>query len=591
LSNPWRSPICALLALACVAGCGFSAAAHAECQYGPVAKLPVTMQGMRASVPVTIKGQKADMWIDTGAFFNFMSRAKAAELDLRLDAPPQGLHVTGIGGSADVMVAHVPDVALVGYHFPRMDFLVGGSDAGNGFFGANLFRPFDSEFDLAHGQINLMSAKGCGKANLAYWAGNRFLAISPLLEGGMNSPSHIYTSITVNGVKMRAMLDTGAPGTILSRQAARKAGIDLNAADAVADGEAHGIGIKGRKRWVVKLKSFDIGGETIQNTPIAVIDQDLDTEDAIIGMDFFLSHHLMISRSQSQIYITYNGGPIFSLGTEHAVGKRQTVEQNMGGAAKVEAPVEAAELARRGAARLAQRDYDGAIADLSAAIAQKPDEADYWRDRALAYGGRHERDPAQRDWAQALTLRPDDPELLTVRARSLMVDDPQAALTLANRALKLAPKGALDNLRLAQVLGDLGQANSALGLINDMIGLHRDDHVLGSLLNARCWMRGLGNVDLDKAAKDCDTAIRRDGEKRAYIGSRGLIRLRQKDYAGALADFDRAQAMRSGPTDRYLRGIALIALGRGEEGHAEIAQALKDAPREAAMLASYGLTP
>ena len=40
----------------------------------------LTMQGMRASIPVSIKGQKADMWIDTGAFFHFMSRAKAAQL-------------------------------------------------------------------------------------------------------------------------------------------------------------------------------------------------------------------------------------------------------------------------------------------------------------------------------------------------------------------------------------------------------------------------------------------------------------------------------------------------------------------------------
>lgn len=574
----------------CFAAAGLSvSAAHAECQFGTVAKLPVTMQGMRASVPVTIKGHRADMWIDTGAFFNFMSRAKAAELNLRLEQSPFVHQVNGIGGSAEVMLARVSDFGLATYHFPHMEILVGGSDAGNGFLGANLFFPFDSEFDLAHGQINLMIAKGCGKANLAYWAGERFLAVSPLLDGGLGTPKHIFTSITVNGVKLRAMLDTGAPGTILSRQAAQKAGVDLNAAGAVADGQAHGIGVKGRQRWVVKLKTFDIGGETIQNTPISVIDQDLENEDAIIGMDFFLSHHLLVSRSQNQIYITYNGGPIFSTGIEHAAGKMQTVEQNMGGAAKVEAPVDAAELARRGAARLAQRDYAGAIADLSEALRQKPEEADYWRDRALAYGGNHQRDLARKDWEQALKLRPDDPELLTVRARGLIADDPAEALALANRALTLAPKGALANMSLVVALQDLGQAGAALGLVNDVVALHREDHALGELLNARCWLRGLGNVELDKGAKDCETAIRRDGEKRNYIGSRGLIRLRQKDYAGALADFDKALNMRSGPTDRYLRGLALIGLGRGEEGKAEIARARTESPREAALLAGYGL--
>lgn len=579
-----------MLAMFLASAAGLTAqAVHAECQYGPVAKLPVTMQGLRASVPVTIKGQKADMWIDTGAFFNFMSRAKATELGLRLEQTPIVRQVSGIGGSADVMLARVSEFGLPGFHFPRMDFIVGGSDAGNGFLGANLFRPFDSEFDLAHGQINLMSAKGCGKANLAYWAGDRFLAISPLLDGGFSSPNHIYTTITVNGVKLRAMLDTGAPGTILSRAAAQRAGIDLNSVGAVADGQSHGIGIKGRNRWVVRLKTFDIGGETIQNTPISVIDQDLNSEDAIIGMDFFLSHHLLVSRSQNQIYITYNGGPIFSTGTEHATGKMQTIEQNMGGAAKVEQPVDAAELARRGAARLAQRDYAGAIADLSGAIAQKPGEADYWRDRALAYGGNHQRDLARKDWEQALKLRPDDPQLLAVRARGLIADDPAEALAMANRALKLAPKGALSNMLLLVTLQELGQAGTALGLADDLVALHRDDHSLGELLNARCWLRGLANVELDKAGKDCETAIRRDGEKRAYVGSRGLIRLRQKDYAAALADFDKAQAMRNGPTDRYLRGLSLIGLGKTEEGRAEIERATREAPREAALLTGYGL--
>lgn len=584
---------CALLAFTAL----FAGAAHAECQYGPVAKLPVTMDGPRASVPVTIKGQKADMWIDTGAFFNFMSRARAAQLDLRLDNAPQGLHVSGIGGTADVMVGHAPDVTLAGYHIPKVDFLVGGSDAGNGFLGSPLFYPFESEFDLAHGQINLLSAKGCGKANLAYWAGNRFLAISELLPASSPSSKHIYTRITVNGVKMRAMLDTGAPGSVLSRQAAQRAGIDLNGPGVVADGPHFGIGMKGRKSWVVKLKTFDIGGEIIQNTPISVIDQDLETEDAIIGMDFFLSHHLLVSRSQNLIYITYNGGPIFSTSTEHAVGKTKTVEENMGEAAKAPQPQTADELARRGTARLAQRDYAGAIADLSEALRQKPDQADYWRDRALAYGASGQRDLAARDWEQALKLQPNDPELLTVRARALLAEDRPQALALANRALALAPKGSLDNMVLVHVLEELGQADRALRLVEDAIALHREDHVLGSLYNERCWLRGLANVDLDKAAKDCEAAIRRDGEKRNYLGSRGLIRLRQKDYAGARDDFGKALAIRFGPTDRYLHGLALIGLSKqpgglasqAEEGRAEVEQASHNAPREAAMLAGYGL--
>jgi hypothetical protein len=36
-----------------------------------------------------------------------------------------------------------------------------------------------------------------------------------------------------------------------------------------------------------------------------------DGTDMLLGMDFFLSHHVFIARSQNVIYLTYNGGPIF----------------------------------------------------------------------------------------------------------------------------------------------------------------------------------------------------------------------------------------------------------------------------------------
>jgi hypothetical protein len=35
--------------------------------------------------------------------------------------------------------------------------------------------------------------------------------------------------------------------------------------------------------------------------------------DMLLGADFFLSHHILISNSQHKLYFTYNGGPVFDL--------------------------------------------------------------------------------------------------------------------------------------------------------------------------------------------------------------------------------------------------------------------------------------
>ncbi|MGQ4828126.1 hypothetical protein, partial [Enterococcus faecalis] len=80
-----------------------------------------------------------------------MSDAKAAELGLKTEPLPVGFVMTGIGGSFTPTLATVKDFGLVGYTLHGFQFIVGGSDPGNGLLGANLFAVTDSEFDLANG--------------------------------------------------------------------------------------------------------------------------------------------------------------------------------------------------------------------------------------------------------------------------------------------------------------------------------------------------------------------------------------------------------------------------------------------------------
>lgn len=566
-----------------------SGVARADCQFGLLAELPVTMHGMNASVPVSADGHKTDLWLDTGAFFNVMSRAKAAEYALPLRDFPPGFYISGVGGTAQAQLATVKNLDLAGIPFPRMDFVVGGSDVGNGMLGANLFVPFDSEFDIAHGTIKLFRAKQCAKTKLSYWAGDRFVGIAKLVQGEDKLDSQIYAEAMINGTKIKVMFDTGAENSVLSRKAAQRVGIDMTRPDLVQTGMAYGIGRKGRKSWTVRLSSFSIGGETVQNTPIDVIDEDFDKFDMLVGMDFFLAHHILVSRSQNLIYFTYNGGRVFMPSNDLGTAGKAVIEQNMGGQAKVVEPTNAAGFARRGSARLARDDHAGAIADLTRAIELAPADGDFLRLRARAYAEGGQEELARKDRDAAMRLLPDEPKLLMAKAFETMDSDPDAARAMTDRAAGLIPKGALDAISLVVLYGRMGQAERAVVLLDDMIALHREDSALGKLLNARCYGRGLANVMLDRAMKDCETAIRRDGALTGYVDSRALIRLRQKDYKGAIADYDTVLAAGSSASASYLRGVAKLAMGQKDAGNADIAVARLADAKTVDRLVAYGL--
>lgn len=60
------------LAMSAVSLCGPVQPAQAKCEIGMVARLPVTMEGARATVPVEANGKATTFWLDSGAFFSFM---------------------------------------------------------------------------------------------------------------------------------------------------------------------------------------------------------------------------------------------------------------------------------------------------------------------------------------------------------------------------------------------------------------------------------------------------------------------------------------------------------------------------------------
>ena len=586
---------CALFMTAMIAAQPQTAQAEAnKCGFSLLAKLPVLMEGPRASVAVKLNGTDTRLWLDSGAFFNFMPKAKAAELGLASEALPFGFYITGIGGSVTPELTRVRDFGIAGATLHNMEFIVGGSDSGNGFLGANILGMWDTEFDLAKGAVNLFQEKNCGRANIAYWSSGMSVGEARLLNGENERDRHIYVEVFVNGHPLRAVLDSGAPTTIINRSAAERAGIDLESPSVIASRQMSGIGTRKRQSWIAHTQTIAIGGEEIANSPIRVIDDEAGdrSHDMLLGVDFLMSHHVIVSQPQRKMFLTYNGGAIFSATTDQEIGHRSTTRgENLGAVEKAADPKTADEFAGRASARLHTGELAGAVSDFTDAIKLAPSRADLLAERASAYARSGKPELAAKDIEAALTLSPHDHLLLIRRARiRLSKGDRVGALDDAEAAAASVPKGALDAMSVAALYEHLGLADRALELIDPVVAMHRTDAVYSELLNARAWNRALANRDLDHALDDINLAIKKAGQRPAMLDTRALVQLRRKNYAAAIADETAALEQNAKmPAALFTRGLALAASGDPTGGEADVSSARKMQPTIDRVYAWYGL--
>lgn len=582
--------------------------ARAEgCKLGVIADLPVKMEGPRATVPVQVNGKDVSFWLDSGAFFSLMSEAKAKELNLPLQSLPSGFYITGIGGKASARLATIKSFRIVGQELKNLQFLVGGSDSGSALIGLNILALADTEFDLAHGSVKLIKPMGCQKSALAYWsAGAQFFTV-PLLSSPNPTDRHFIIPVSINGVELRAGLDSGASTSVISRRAAERARIDLSGPNVLTMEDMGGIGQKLKDGWAAPVDNVTIGDEQILRTRLRIIDGAImsgsDGPDMLLGADFMLSHHIYVARSQQRVYFTYSGGkPFVAPVPDKAVVASATAAPTPialpPDTKRVEAvngsvePQSASEFARRGNARMSQRRFADAIADLSEAIILEPDNPEHYKDRAQAYGMSDQSELANSDMEKALQLKPDDKDLLRTRAYlRIQSGDKTGALADADAAAKLTAPTSLDAIAVAALFEKLGQPARAIPVIDPVIASHLEDAALGNMLNLRCWVRALANVDLDKAINDCDRAIKRDGPKPAYLDSRGLARFRSGDTTGALADYDTALAQNPEIAwSLYIRGLIKISKGEEIAGRADQESALAIDPDIAKEADQYGLS-
>jgi len=562
-----------------------------ECHLMDYGTLPVEMVGSRATTIVKINGNNTRFMLDTGAFYNTMSSANASSLGLKLQPAPFGYRISGVGGAASIQQAHVKEFGILGTTLKNVDFIVGGTDMGNGVLGANLLDFADLEIDLAHGKLTLFKVDHCDKESLAYWVKDGKYNVADIESADSQYDRRTFLAVTINGKKVRAVLDSGASATVLSHDAAERAGINFSAPDVKASSISIGIGSKPVRTWTVAIDSFSVGSETIQHSQMQVIDGKIgDNTDMLLGVDFLLAHHMFIANSKKKAYFTYNGGRVFTFATAPSDDDKSdaSAATNENG----QAPKAADDYALLGEAHLSRGEPKAAVGDLDEAIRMAPDQAAFYFARARAREADRQPDAALIDLDKSLSLDPKNVDALLMRAKLRFAHkDRTGAASDVAAASALAPAGSTGARSIAALYIELEQPSAALPMLDDWIRLHNDDAMLGSVLNQRCWARGLSNQLLDDALKDCHKAIRRDGENPAYLDSLGLVELRLRHYPKSIKAYEQAVAQMPGSAwSRYGLGLAKIGGGQRDAGNADLAAARTLDPQIETRAAKYGLT-
>lgn len=571
------------------------------------------MQGLRPLVHVKINGKDATLLLDSGSFFSALEPGAMEKFGLTKGEPPEGMYARGLGGkSVGLTVGRADTFDIADSHFHKADFFVfeeGVGQIADGVLGQNLLGVADIEYDLANGMVRLFQPHDCEQTRMAYWVTDQPYSVIDFEPVSLTDMSPTAMA-SIDGAPIRVDFDTGAEVSMLSTERAAKVGVKPGGAGVIEASSTGGISRHAHvQSWIGPFDSLKLGDEEIRHIRLRFGDMNLpDQAEMLLGDDFFLSHRVFVSYSQRKMYFTYNGGPVFNLdagphddapppAASATPGAPTSADLGAGPPAPAgpysDVPTDADGFARRGEASTARRDYAAAIADLTKAIALNPKNADYLVARAQAEAKAEQNAAAQADLDLALKLKPGDTDILFARADFHIGEKDKTAARADLDALdKALARDSDDRLRLADYYEFVAAYADGVAQADRWMAAHPKSDQRAQAFNARCWLRALGGLDLDKALADCDAALRLAPDSPDIIDSRGLVRLRMGDLDAAIADY--SAALRANPAmaaTLYARGVAEMRKGLKAAGEADQQAALRLDPKVADWAKERNIAP
>ncbi len=233
------------------------------------------------------------------------------------------------------------------------------------------------------------------------------------------------------------------------------------------------------------------------------------------------------------------------------------------------------------------KDFKGAIADLTEAIRLNPNYASAYNNRGVVHYELKDLQGAVADYNSALKINPNDAEVYNNRGLVRKdLGDLQGSVADYNSALKINPNYALTYLNRGVVHYELKDFEGAVADYNSALKINPNDAL--AYLN-----RGVVHYelkDLQGAVADYNSALKiNPNYVNAYV-SRGLARKELKDLQGAVADYNSALKINPNYALAYLnRGNARSELKDLQGAVVDYNSALKINPNYALAYLNRGL--
>lgn len=235
-----------------------------------------------------------------------------------------------------------------------------------------------------------------------------------------------------------------------------------------------------------------------------------------------------------------------------------------------------------------RRDFDRAIAEYDIALRMEPRYAfgHWWRGQAYAAKGDDDR--ALADYDAAIERLPGAQIYLDRGMTRLHHGDTAQAEDDFARVAEISRDGKTLS-RIGATYAELGLYDRAMSTFARALELEPSR---ANTWNERCWARAVAGRELLAAKSDCDHALSLKANDPDYLDTRGLLRFRNADYAGAMSDLDASLKLNGESAGTlYVRGLTKAKLGRAVDGQEDIKAALALDPKVADTYAKWGVRP
>ena len=277
----------------------------------------------RFLVPITLNGVEKKFLFDTAGALSTISQSTVKELNLPAYHSRYRLSNTRGQDSWDFVQIHEVrfgnaknngvQLQIVGDFGPQ-----GGPEPYDGTLASGVFLHDDFDLDFGAERLNFFSPDHCD-GKVVYWP-HEVLSVIPIKE----EQGHLDIPVTLDGLPMRAVINTAAPNTSLRLNRAREI---LNfSPDAPTTGNAPKDNPE-RQIYPRRFASLSFDGVTVQN-PLIIIqpleygggksddtvvgsraehkDDQLNrlSADMVIGMDILRHLHIYVASRESKLYVT-----------------------------------------------------------------------------------------------------------------------------------------------------------------------------------------------------------------------------------------------------------------------------------------------